>query len=530
MTDLFLYLGKSSLCLSIMLLFFVIFLQKETFFKLNRWILLANIILAISLPVLNTPSWFSNFEIVKTENTTVNPIETTTPLQVEHINPTTHKQPPTAWNWEAIIMMVFLVGFLIFLLRFLAQIFSILLLIIFNERERKESILFIYPRKIIAPFSFFNFLFIDKKAYDPPIFEQIIAHEKAHILQRHSWDILLSEILIMIQWFNPFAWWHRRLVETNLEFLADQSLLNDGVDQKVYQYNLLKIAVPNFPNSLATNYNSSLLKKRIMMMQQKKSSAAHSWKYFLLLPVALIIWTAFGNPHSKSMSTPFISIITAEATEMDLVATQEVYRKMGETFVINELKFDEEDRLSVLNATSVVGKRGKCTISIDGFESYSYQYYKRNNSSIFGTSFMCGSRLSPTDFELISKIENWDFIFINGQRPTQEKINKLKDDTEKWRAAIKEKIKNTNPKSMATTTYIDFTKKKKALVKNEINAAKTTTIYYLDGLKTDKTIDDFDHKNLRSVKLNQKLTNYYDSKGDLLETLIDTLEVKIISQ
>jgi len=199
---------------------------------------------------------------------------------------------------------------------------------------------------------------------------------------------------------------------------------------------------------------------------------------------------------------------------------------MGGTLVINELKFSDEDRLSTLNITSLSGKWGKCSTSVGGFEPYSYTYYKKNSRM----SFKCGSILSAADTEWIDKAENWDFVFINGQRPTREKINKLKEDTEKWRASTKEKIKNSNPKSMGTTSYIDFTEEKKALVKDDIISAKTTTIYYLDGLKTNKTIDDFDYKNIQSIKLNKKFTNYYDSKGDLLERLIDTLEVKIVSQ
>ena len=260
-------------------------------------------------------------------------------------------------------------------------------------------------------------------------------------------------------------------------------------------------------------------------MQQKKSSTANSWKYFLLAPVILIIWTAFGSPYSKSIDTPFISIITADASEKDILATQEVYRKMGETLVINELKFDDNDRLSSLNITSISGDRGECTSSMDGFESYSYLIYEKLNSH-----FGCGSSLSAEDFELIGDTKNWDFIFINGQRPTRERIDELIANTKKWSKITKEKIKNTNLKSVGTTTYIGFTEEKKAIVKERIASAKTTTIYYLDGMKTDKTIDDFDYRNLRSIKLNEKWMNYYDYNGDLLERLTDTLEVKIISQ
>ncbi len=95
---------------------------------------------------------------------------------------------------------------------------------------------------------------------------------------------------------------------------------------------------------------------------------------------------------------------------------------------------------------------------------------------------------------------------------------------------MKAKLKYTSAKSTGTTSYINLTAEKKSIIKNRIITNQTTTIYYLDGLKTDKTIDDFDYKNIKSVKLNEKYTNYYDAQGELLESLIDTMEVRIIGQ
>ncbi len=201
MSELLLYLGKSGICLSLLFLFFVFFLQKETFLKLNRWILLANIVLALMLPLMEVPTSFSGFDLATIEvpqNSTSISVPTS-PLKAENMKPAVEATSRISLNWEAIFLSAYLIGFLIFMLRFFAQIFSVLLLIISSEREKKEKILFIYPEKMLAPFSFFSFLFIDKTAYDAPALEQIIAHEKAHIRQRHSWDILLSELLIIIQ-------------------------------------------------------------------------------------------------------------------------------------------------------------------------------------------------------------------------------------------------------------------------------------------------------------------------------------------
>jgi len=140
MIELFLYLGKSSLCLGVLLLFFVIFLQKETFFKLNRWILLANIMVALTLPLLDAPFGFSNFEMIKIEDAATNTVEAAIPLQAEPIHPTTHMEPDITYNWGPIMVLIFfLVGFLFFLLRFLAQIFSIFLL----ERTKRKYLIYL---------------------------------------------------------------------------------------------------------------------------------------------------------------------------------------------------------------------------------------------------------------------------------------------------------------------------------------------------------------------------------------------------
>src|SRR5207253_812991 len=119
--------------------------------------------------------------------------------------------------------------------------------------------------------------------YDEETFQQIILHEKVHIRQRHTLDILFAEIMLVFQWFNPFAWIYRREVEDNLEFLTDDQLTQkEHVNKQRYQLSLLKVSAPHFPLSLTNNYNQSTLKKRIAMMNKKKSSLHTGWKYFFL--------------------------------------------------------------------------------------------------------------------------------------------------------------------------------------------------------------------------------------------------------
>ncbi|MBS1664322.1 MAG: hypothetical protein JST68_24970 [Bacteroidetes bacterium] len=137
-----------------------------------------------------------------------------------------------------------------------------------------------------APCSFGNTIFINPASYDWETYNQILIHEKTHVSGRHTVDILLAELAVVLQWFNPFAWLYRREVENNLEFLTDEAvLLHREVERSAYQLSLLRVSAPHLPFSITNNYNQSLLKRRIVMMNSKPSSRYTIWKYFFLVPI-----------------------------------------------------------------------------------------------------------------------------------------------------------------------------------------------------------------------------------------------------
>ena len=148
-----------------------------------------------------------------------------------------------------------------------------------------------------APCSFGNTIFINPAAYDWETYNQILIHEKTHVSGRHTVDILLAEIAVVLQWFNPIAWWYRREVENNLEFLTDESvLLHEEVERSAYQLSLLRVSAPHLPFSITNNYNQSLLKRRIVMMNSKRSSRHTVWKYFFLLPIFTALVCVLNKP------------------------------------------------------------------------------------------------------------------------------------------------------------------------------------------------------------------------------------------
>jgi hypothetical protein len=148
-----------------------------------------------------------------------------------------------------------------------------------------------------APCSFGNYIFINPEKYDWDTYSQIILHEKIHIQQGHSYDIMLAELALIFQWFNPFAWFYRKAMEDNLEFLTDNELLeHSDVEKTSYQMSLVKVSAPHFPISLTTNYNQSILKKRLIMMNAKKSSLNSTWKYLCILPLLLVFISLLNEP------------------------------------------------------------------------------------------------------------------------------------------------------------------------------------------------------------------------------------------
>ena len=155
---------------------------------------------------------------------------------------------------------VYLAGLLIFSLNFLIQFLLILFQRATNPIVKDGRYTIVEINQDKAPFSFGQHIFINPTKYDWETYSNILAHEKIHANQWHTLDIILAEFMVIIQWFNPFAWGYRKIVENNLEYQTDHLMLHQGTEKEQYQMNLLRISVPQLPLNLTTNYNQSFLK------------------------------------------------------------------------------------------------------------------------------------------------------------------------------------------------------------------------------------------------------------------------------
>jgi len=137
--------------------------------------------------------------------------------------------------------------------------------------------------RALPPFSFSRTIFVSEELYCSPKLNMVLTHELVHVQQKHTWDIVLAELTLIVQWFNPAAWLYRGFVEINLEYLADRQVLLQDWDKKSYQLSLLEWTHGGFNNRLSTAYNFSPLKERIMMMNRKSSPKWYTLCYALVL-------------------------------------------------------------------------------------------------------------------------------------------------------------------------------------------------------------------------------------------------------
>jgi len=304
------YILYSALILTACLVFYKLLLQKETFFHLNRFVLLSCMALAFILPLIPVPQQLS-FRKMAAEKPVIiakTPVntKTTVALKEEPVQPTLADQTKEVIDIASIMkLLVYLYwfGVVVFALNFLMQ--AVLLF----YRAYSKSVIQDGKFRIVeitgdkAPCSFANNIFINPEKYEWETYNQILLHEKIHIEQKHTIDLLLAEIVLIFQWFNPFAWQWRKTLEINLEFLTDNQMLQqETVEKESYQFSLLKVAAPQFPLSLTTNYNQSLLKKRIIMMNSKKSNVNTTWKYFFLVPIMVLFACLFNQPAAQSQT------------------------------------------------------------------------------------------------------------------------------------------------------------------------------------------------------------------------------------
>ena len=287
------YILKSAVCLSLFYLFYRLLLSKETFHRFNRIALLGILFLSLLIPFIEVTTAHQTelSQTVLTVEQLLMMAEAMDPAEVSVAQP-----EELSISWVQVLLLFYLVGIIFFACRNLYSLSRLLLLIKSGKQERLEGgVRLIVLEREVAPFSWMRYIVISRKDLEEDG-REILIHEMAHIQNRHSIDLLVADICIFFQWFNPGIWLLKQELQNIHEYEADETVINEGIDAKDYQLLLIKKAVGTRLYSMANSFNHSKLKKRITMMLKEKSNPWARLKYLYVLPLATIAVTAFARP------------------------------------------------------------------------------------------------------------------------------------------------------------------------------------------------------------------------------------------
>lgn len=352
MPTLFIYMLQTSASMALFYLLYISCFKKETFYRYNRILLMSAFIFSAVLPLLPIPAlrWAEK------------PAENVSPVSV-YFNDNAHVQTPVqnaavAHHWwdpflqhaGLILLTAYILVAAILLLIHLLQLLKIRRLAAAGKVYERNNIRYVQLPGITAPFSFLRTIFFDPNAHAHTELQHILRHEEAHVQQYHSADMLLSALYCCICWINPFAWRCKRALQLNLEFLADEAVIQTTDAPDAYQYSLLKIGLKGSPIAIVNHFSKSFIKNRILMMNKTQSPRLRTWRYLLLLPVlglaagllaATAPFSAKNDTGSKYLATAngrIYGVVTPLTSDKDFAEMKEVLLAKGITLNIPVLK------------------------------------------------------------------------------------------------------------------------------------------------------------------------------------------------
>ena len=345
----FIYILKSSVCLVLFYLFFRLLLSKETFHRFNRMALLGVLFFSLLIPCIEVTTRHQvevQQAVLSIEQLLLMAELETTPANVGAV------QETSAISWVQIVLLVYWAGILFLACRNIYSLICLFRLVHSGKHEKLEKgVTLVVHNQEIVPFSWMKYIVISRKDLEENG-REILIHEMAHIHHRHSVDLLVADICIFFQWFNPGAWLLKQELQNVHEYEADETVINEGVNAKEYQLLLIKKAVGTRLYSMANSFNHSKLKKRITMMLKEKSNPWARLKYLYVLPLAAIAVTAFARPEISEKMEEISAVkvndlaeIVQEKVLQDTVKVSKDEKK--DDLVVSGVKSKEEEEIVI---------------------------------------------------------------------------------------------------------------------------------------------------------------------------------------
>ena len=328
--------------------------------------------------------------------------------------------------WRALMLLVYIGGILFFVLRHLWSLGRMVRLLRASRRETlKGGITLFVHREKAAPFSWMNMIAVSEEDLEENR-NAILTHERAHIKNCHSWDLLLAEVCIFFQWFNPAAWLLKQELQTIHEYEADEWVINNGIDAKTYQLLIIKKAVGARLYSIANSFNHSSLKKRITMMIKKKSNPWARLKYLYVLPLAAVAVAAFARPEVSNQLDEISSVkVNDLASIVKADEVKSVEKSSEEEFLLSGIVMEYPSHKVVAGASVIVRGTNNGTLTNEKGE-FEIQVKK---GDVLVVSFVglktqyltVQSEVTKLGIHMKADVQNLEEMVVTAYAPEEEK-------------------------------------------------------------------------------------------------------------
>ena len=296
-------------------------LEKETFHRLNRILILGCLIMSFAIPLVHFTGG---------TNPTVDMVRQAVQLPEVLINGDAKEL--SVWSWADIMICIYIIGVVAIFLMTVVQTVRLT-----RQLRQCEHITDNRGNTIVltdcatSPFCLFHYIVMSRDDYANNR-NYILTHEQEHIRLGHCIDLVILQVATIIQWFNPFVWLIGKNLKAIHEFEVDEAVLNKGIDATQYQKFLVVKAVGNRLQPFANNLNKESLKRRIIMMNQKKSNRWMMLKALFIIPVATLAVSVFAN------TTDMSSMAKAVNTTANSISTNNMQTKQSDkkTFTVVE--------------------------------------------------------------------------------------------------------------------------------------------------------------------------------------------------
>ena len=272
----------------------------------NRFFLLTILLIALAMPLLGLLSGMESQQMVVLKQNlfgggiVLNEVIVTSDGQpvLPEVTVTTSPTPSRFSVWQ-VIGGVYLIGVGVMTLLFLFKLGKLVALIIRSPKRKMSGCTAVFTGRDQGSFSFFRYAFFPNENVDP----DIMRHEMSHIRHHHSWDILFAEVMMILQWFNPFIYLYKKELQSLHEYQADRDVVATGVDKKNYMMLILQQCTAVDFSKMSNNFSLILTKKRIKMITKNEKAKGLWWRLLATLPVLAILLVANTKVTAQDAST-----------------------------------------------------------------------------------------------------------------------------------------------------------------------------------------------------------------------------------